>query len=233
MINLNAPYEIIRTARRKTASITIENGFVKIAVPVGLSEDKIDDIVNKRREWISKRVFEHAKIKPKKNKQFISGEAFAYLGKNYRLKRIVGEESGVIFKGGYLSVGVKPEWSEGECEVHIRLELGKWFREQSLKRIKSKVKKYSEIIGVKPKSIKIQKLENKWGSCSPNGDIVFNWRIISAPHSVIDYVVVHELCHLIEHNHSEAFWNHVARITPDYKKQKEWLKINGDGLGLI
>ncbi|MBN8646746.1 MAG: M48 family metallopeptidase [Caulobacterales bacterium] len=233
MIKLDAPFEIVRTARRKTASITIENGFVKIAVPVGLSDDKIDEIVNKRREWIAKRIFENAKIKPQKSKQFISGESFAYLGKNYRLKRIVGKESGVVFKGGYLFVGVKPEWSEGQCEVHIRLELGKWFREQSMKRLKSKVKKYSEIIGVKPKSIKIQKLENRWGSCSPNGDIIFNWRIISAPNSVVDYVVVHELCHLKEHNHSEAFWNHVSRILPDYKNQKEWLKYNGDSLGLI
>ncbi|MBN8649048.1 MAG: M48 family metallopeptidase [Caulobacterales bacterium] len=173
------------------------------------------------------------KSPPQKAKQFISGEAVAYLGKNYRLKRLVGEETGIILKGGYLSIGVKPEWSEGQCEVHIRLELGKWFREQSMKRLKSKVKKYSEIIRVKPKSIKVQKLDNKWGSCSPEGDIIFNWRIISAPHSIIDYVVVHELCHLIEHNHSENFWNHVSRIIPDYKKHKEWLKYNGDRLGLM
>lgn len=233
MIDFGAPIEIIKTTRRKTATIKIEGGNIKLIVPFDISSDKIDNILNDKKDWISQKLRLQSKQNIASPKQFISGEAFTYLDRNYRLKIIREDASALSLKGGYLVVGVNGEWSEGECEVHIRLELSKWFREQSMKRIKSKVKKYSEIIGKKPKSIKVQKLENRWGSCSPDGDIIFNWRIISAPHSVIDYVVVHELCHLLEHNHSENFWNHVSRIIPDYKKHKEWLKYNGESLGLI
>ena len=233
MIDFDVPIEIIKTPRRKTATIKIEGGNIKLIVPVDISSQKIENILNDKKDWISQKL----RIQSQQNiltpKQFINGEAFTYLDRNYRLKIIRDGETPLFLKGGYLVVGVNSEWSEAECEVHIRLELGKWFRNQSLKRIKEKVKRFSEIIGKKPKSIKVQKLENKWGSCTPSGDIVFNWRIISAPHSVIDYVVVHELCHLLEHNHSENFWKLVSRIIPEFKKHKEWLKYNGDRLGLI
>lgn len=232
MIDINKDIEIIRTSRRKTASINIINGQVKITIPQSLSPEKLSDLISSKKDWIAKKINEHSKVKPQKQKEFVSGEAISYLGRNYRLKKIIGAETPVEFKNGYFFVGVNSDWSEGESEVHIRLELAKWLRQQALVKIKSKVKKYSEIVGVKPKSIKVHMLETKWGSCSPNGDLVFNWRIISAPHTIIDYVVVHELCHLIEHNHSEKFWSLVSRVIPDYKHHKEWLKFNGDSLGI-
>ena len=85
----------------------------------------------------------------------------------------------------------------------------------------------SATLDLKPRSVSVEDFKSRWGSCSVEGDISFNWKIIMAPHGIIDYVVAHELCHMIEHNHSPAFWRHVERIIPDYRDRKDWLKENG------
>jgi predicted metal-dependent hydrolase len=89
-----------------------------------------------------------------------------------------------------------------------------------------KTNRLAKAIGVKPISIKVKSYKSRWGSCSSKGDVSYNWKIMQAPSSVIDYVVIHELCHLIEHNHSSKFWNMVEKYCPEWRKSKEWLKRN-------
>jgi predicted metal-dependent hydrolase len=76
----------------------------------------------------------------------------------------------------------------------------------------------------------VKEYKARWGSCSSSGDVTYNWRIIMAPHHIVDYIVVHELCHLLEHNHGPKYWKHVKSVVPDYKECREWLKVNGEGL---
>ena len=102
-----------------------------------------------------------------------------------------------------------------------------WYEKHALERLKEKTERYSKIIGVKPVSVNIKDYKSRWGSCSSNGDILYNWRIIIAPHKIIDYVVVHELCHILEHNHSKKYWRHVSNNFHNYVECQNWLKFNG------
>jgi predicted metal-dependent hydrolase len=90
--------------------------------------------------------------------------------------------------------------------------------------------RYSPIVGVETNGYKVKEFQSRWGSCTPSGRVDFNWKIIMAPNRVVDYVVVHELCHLKQHDHSPQFWKLVESIMPDYAESKEWLRVNGAGL---
>lgn len=81
-------------------------------------------------------------------------------------------------------------------------------------------------------SVKVKSYKSSWGSCSRSGDISFHWAIIMAPHYIVDYVVVHELCHMIHHNHSPAFWQQVEKVLPNYSECRGWLKVNGQELNI-
>jgi len=94
------------------------------------------------------------------------------------------------------------------------------------------VERYSRYLKKEPKEIKIREIKLRWGSCTPEGILLFNWRIMMAPVSAIDYVIIHELCHLQDPDHSAAFWNAVESLQPTYRKWKKWLHINGRQLDL-
>ena len=113
---------------------------------------------------------------------------------------------------------------------NIQLALIDWYRNHAEKRLQEKTKRYAKLISVTPNAVGIKSFKSRWGSCHMNGDIVFNWKIIMAPNRIVDYVVVHELCHLKHHDHSPKFWQAVEKVIPDYKRCKEWLKENGRGL---
>jgi len=113
-----------------------------------------------------------------------------------------------------------------------RKALEKRYRQAAREYIPSRVAYYERIIGVTHDSIRIRDQKTRWGSCSAKGNLNFNWRLMLAPPRVLDYVVVHELCHRKEMNHSKAFWNAVETVLPDYKQLKKWLKDNGHSLVL-
>lgn len=114
-----------------------------------------------------------------------------------------------------------------------RLEiLEKRYRNAARKQIENRVAFYHKYTGGSYTSITIRDQKTRWGSCSSTGTLSFNYRLIFAPPKVLDYVVVHELCHLTHMNHAPAFWNMVGSVMPDYKKQKQWLKEHGQELTL-
>ena len=96
--------------------------------------------------------------------------------------------------------------------------------------MEDKVIKYSEIVRVSPREIKVKNYKSRWGSCDKKGRLTFNWHLIKAPHSIVDYVVIHELCHMVQPNHSPKFWHEVEKYDPSYKDHKKWLKENGNFL---
>ena len=216
--------EVVRTSRRKTARIKIEDSVVSIVVPEDLSVDRIDELLAKKHRWIAEKMSKQQAAQPARTKEFISGEAFSYLGRNYRLKVKKGPFTPVKLINGHL-VATLPE---GAAKPHmVRNALARWYQAQALPKFEEKTKRYAKLIGVKPSATGIKNYKARWGSCNSNGAIDFNWKLIMAPHSVVDYVVVHELCHLRRFDHSKEFWNHVARYCPDYQDRKLWLKING------
>ncbi|MBL7128353.1 MAG: M48 family metallopeptidase [Ignavibacteria bacterium] len=209
--------KLVRSKRRTIAIIVTRDAQLIVRAPFGIKDKIIDDFINRKSKWINKKL-EKAKIKCLNfnPKQFVNGESFLYLGKSYPFKivesnRIVLTDS-LEFPGKFLT--------------HAGIYLKEWYKLQLLKTITERVCMYSEMTGLIHRSIKITSAKKRFGSCSPNGSLNFSWRLMMAPLNIIDYVVVHELVHIEERNHSKNFWNKVRIILPDYKQSEKWLKDN-------
>lgn len=213
--------EVIRTARVKSARLQVEDGAVSIIVPRLLPEERIKQLLLDKHRWIKEKLYLHQQAEPVSQREMMSGEAFPYLGRNYRLKLITGALQPVKLKHGQLQVSLPKTMQH---EHIIREMLVYWYRLQAEARFKEKVKRYASIVGVEPSDISVKTFKSRWGSCNVKGEIQFHWKIIMAPHRIVDYVVVHELCHLKHHDHSPAFWKSVERIVPDYLECKAWLR---------
>jgi predicted metal-dependent hydrolase len=218
---------VSRTSRTKTASLTVEQGDVMLVVPKELTSDRIEKIIQGRHTWIIKKIASHLEATPATKKQYVSGEAFPYLGRNYRLKVIKGEYQAAKLINGRLQIGL----AESAIQEHFaRGALVHWYKRNAQRKLREKAERYAKIVGVTLASIHIKSFKTRWGSCTPKGDLDFNWVIVMAPNRIVDYVVVHELCHLIHMDHSFKFWLEVERVMPDYKECREWLKVNGHTL---
>jgi len=220
--------EIIRTSRRKTASIKVIEGHVSVIVPNALAIEKIQSLLTKKHRWITEKLALQEQVIASKPKEFVSGESFSYLGRNYRLKVIEGQYPSIKLYQGRFVVSVRDKTIDNTGA--IKQLIIKWYKQHAKSKLIEKTARYSKIIGVKPVSVGIKAFQSRWGSCSDKGDILYNWKIIMTPHRIVDYVVVHELCHLLHHDHSPKFWKTLERYCPDYLECKEWLKLNGKGL---
>lgn len=216
--------EVIRTNRRKTASVRVREGKVSVVVPNELPDTRIEELVTKKTRWIREKLALHRQSVPVKPKEYVSGESFTYLGRNYRLKVTAGATWSVKLIGGRLIVTLPPK---SISPNNVRDDLTSWYRRHAETKLQDKVKRYAEIIGVQPASVSIKTFKSRWGSCSTKGDLLFNWKVIIAPNRIVDYVVVHELCHLKQHDHSQKFWKYVAQVMPDYQECRDWLKLKG------
>lgn len=110
--------------------------------------------------------------------------------------------------------------------LFIRQALVSWYKGNAERKIREKVARYADIVEVDWGVVRIKTFKSRWGSCIHYGDVEFNWLIVLAPNRIVDYVVVHELCHLIHHDHSPQFWKEVERVIPDYQECKDWLKTH-------
>jgi predicted metal-dependent hydrolase len=211
--------EIIRTRRKTIALIVQRDGKVIVRAPVVVSDREIYGFVSKNTRWIQKQQA-LVKLKPPKapEKKYVDGETFWYLGKAYPLEIVDGKRQPLELKG-HFRIGRS---MLSKAPAHFK----KWYKEQALREITQRVNFYTAKMGVSYRQIKITSAQTRWGSCSAQGTLCFTWRLVMAPLPVIDYVVVHELVHLLEKNHAKAFWSKVGVIMPDYKVKKEWLKKN-------
>lgn len=216
--------EVIRTERKKSASIHLQGDLVKVRVPMTLSDRRVKDLVTKRTSWIKSKLQEQSNRPVLAPREYISGETLTYLGKNYRLNVLIGEQPLVKLRGGYVEVTISDTDEDPKTTVHSLLQ--DWYRSHAQKRLEEKTSHLAEIIGVNPSSVTVKNYKSRWGSCSTKGDISYNWKIIMAPQSIVDYVIIHELCHILEHNHSSKYWKHVERHVPNWRQYREWLKLN-------
>jgi len=224
-------FEIKRGNRKKTVAIHV-NPMAPITVlsPRCLDEEKIRMVLLRKARWIIEKQEQIKKIRNSDSvKQFVSGESFPYLGRYYRLKvmkSIVETEEKCTLVGGRLVVEVNGKSDSENGLTAIKKALMDWYIQHAEDKIGERASRFARLIGRWPTSVKIKNQERRWGSCSRNGEIRYNWKIIMAPPSVIDYVVTHELCHLFFTHHSTHFWRKVQSIIPDYKKRRDWLKEN-------
>ncbi len=220
---MNIEYVIKRSKRRKrTVALKIDdNGNVIIMVPYRMSSTEIHKFVQSKEKWIQKHITNILEKKKKiKSKKFQSGEYFLYLGKRYKL--IV--HNNVDFK---LHLTGENFILSSDYALKAKDLFINWYKEAAYLYISEKALYFADILKVKFKNIKIISARSRWGSCSADNRLHFNYKIIMAPGDVVDYVVLHEVAHIIEKNHSKRFWNIVGKIMPDYKIKRKWLRENG------
>ena len=218
--------EVVRSMRR-TAALHIVGSDLQVRVPECLGDGRVAAILKQKRPWIRSKVAELQQVPPHRPRELVSGEAFPYLGRNYRLKVLEGHQVGVRLSGGYLRATVRPKEQGAQRQQRIQQYLQHWYCSRALERLREKAVRHARQIGVTPTGISVRNFKSRWGSCNKTGHVTFNWNIIKAPHAIADYVVIHELCHLIHPNHSKDFWRLVGRHDGAYAEHKQWLKQHG------
>lgn len=208
--------------KRKTLGLVVERDkSVVVLAPKGTTDSTIELFVEKKKFWLFEKINHSPKFgEPKPEAPFISGKAIPYLGKNYKLDVVKTPMDGIAFHGKFLLAQQNLQ--------HGKAILEQWYKQKAKEKITPLVERYAMQLGVEYNDILISDLKYRWGSCTLKGNLNFNWRLIKAPQFVINYVVIHELAHLIELNHSERFWNIVKVQMPNYLEAKEWLKGNGE-----
>jgi len=191
-----------------------------LRAPLGVSEKQINDAITKHRNWIDKKkaIISDSVLKIRK-KEYIDGERFLFLGNYYELKvddnlknRFKFDGTNFIIKSGSL--------------IYAKQLIGGYYKVSAKRIIPPRVVEFAKIIEVEFKKIRITGADTRWGSCSAKRNLNFSWKLIMAPSKVIDYVIVHEIAHLFEMNHSKRFWDIVEQLFPDYKTYRTWLKDN-------
>jgi hypothetical protein len=217
----------IKKSKRKTVSIFIErDGSVSARVPETLGDGDIEKIIMEKEYLIHKNLAEWEQLNiSRTERQYVGGQSFLYLGRNYRLKLVDNDSDKLIFRNGYF---ILPKMQKNNAR-DLFIEFYKAKLNEKLPPI---LKRYQPQLGVHPKQVKVMELQNRWASCSPKGNIHFHWKCAMAPIDVLNYMVVHELAHLIHPNHTPAFWNEIDKVMPRYDHHIQWLKLNGAGMDL-
>jgi predicted metal-dependent hydrolase len=212
--------KIIRSHRRTLALQILPDHTLVVKAPALMPKIFIDRFIRDNSEWIEKRqkLIENRKVI---KRQYSQGESFWFLGKEYKLKI-----------GNYQEIGLQGENLRFPSFLQFRIqkELSSWYINQGRKTITEQVEKYAKEMGAKYISLTFSDTRSKWGSCTSDNRLFFSWRLVMAPLLVLNYVVVHELAHTKEKNHSRAFWSKVRLYNPSYRQQIKWLKEYGDSL---
>ena len=219
----------LKRSNRKTASIYIErDGQVSVLVPEKLSDRQVDELLESKRKWIYTSLAEWHDLNARKvERQYVNGEGFLYLGRSYRLKLVAEMSESLMLRDGYFCLRAD-NGSTPAADAAFRV----FYRAKGAIRIPPRVAYYQTKMDVEPKSVKVIDLKHRWASCTHGGKLNFHWKCMMAPMTILDYIVVHELAHLVFPNHTAAFWNEVDKVMPDYQDRKEWLRANGAGMDL-
>lgn len=219
-------YEIVRS-RRMTADIVIErDGRVLVRAPQTLPDERIEDIVEAKRYWIYKTLAEWRDLNATRVlREYRNGEGFLYLGRSYRLSLVTDQEAPLVLKGGRFCL--RRDLVDHGDTAAAKAAFRAYFVACGKKRLTERVRYYAPKVGVEVRGVDVRELGHRWATCSPRGRVAFHWKCMMAPPTIIDYIVVHELCHFHHLNHTEAFWNEVDKVLPNYRERKEWLRKNG------
>ena len=212
--------ELIRSKRR-TISIIIDNDAkVIVRAPLKAPVNDILKFVRQKKNWImeKQRVIKE-QIRKQKPKLYLSGETFLYMGKEYPL--VFEREVNYAFK--FDGENFRANF---ECKSIIKEVFGKWYKLAAKKHISERISQISAATGLVYTGLRINSAKKRWGSCSSKRILNISYRLILTPEFIIDYIIIHELAHTLEMNHSKKFWKIVEKHCPDYKKAEKWLKLN-------
>jgi len=215
-------FEVRESSRRRTVGITVErDGSLVLATPPQVPVEQLERIVNQRRFWIYTKLIQKESLQaPVDQKSYLPGEGFYYLGRSYRLWLVDEAKTPLRLYQSRFEL-LRSHQDQG------RTLFTQWYREHLSPYLAPLITATASRIDTEPRKYQIRELGNRWGSCNPKGDLYFHWRVALLPRSMIEYVVVHEMVHLVQPHHNQDFWNRVERILPDWRDRKNWLAKNG------
>ncbi len=225
---------VLQRSRRRRRTIQLqtdpESGF-KLMVPHTMSDLEIEDFLLKQSKWILKHRADQEDVQAV---DWSKGGTAMYRGKNVELvveERDVGDPGKDLpptvvrsLEGDQVAVTVPPNLDDGRKSVVVRELLTSWYRQEAWDHLTTRIVEFGNLMGVKPRQLKLSDAKRRWGSCSAKQSINLNWRLIMLDDSLIDYVVVHELAHLVELNHSADFWRVVEGVIPDHRDRRKRLR---------
>jgi predicted metal-dependent hydrolase len=225
------PYVIRRSERRGTVGIAVEpSGTVVLTAPRAASVPRLDRVVLDKAKWIVDRVKRRSSVPPARGREFVSGETFLYLGRQYRLRVLPGEDvQPIALRAGRLELPVPADLKGALGTSYARAALTDWYTRRARENLASWVTPWAEAAGAKAPKVIVTDQAKRWGSCTKEA-LRFNWRVVQAPRSLVDYVLAHEVVHLAHEQHNAAFWSALGRIMPDYEARKARLRTLGPEL---
>jgi len=209
---------------------------IEVVAPLRVSERKIHAFVKAQQDWIETATDKVAKnkqtIKKLSPTQYKEGVSIPYQGeqKKIQLQSRALRKVNIVFDQEVFTIDIPDIVDEADKHDLIRLALIDWMKKQALKQMQAMVDIYAEKYNLYPRMIRVKTQKSRWGSCGIHNDINLNWLLILTPPKVMEYVVIHEICHIKERNHSADFWMLVEKYCPDYKMHRLWLKKNGHSI---
>ncbi|SFV64327.1 Putative predicted metal-dependent hydrolase [hydrothermal vent metagenome] len=215
-------YKLIRSNRKTLAIEISQNAQLIVRAPQKLSIKKVENFINEKQNWINKKIIAIKKSLTLGEFKYTDNEKHLFLGEKYPIKLTTEQDKELIFFQNtfYLKHPIN-----NPKEVFMN-----WYLTIAKKHLINRVEFFAKIHNLNYKKIKVNKAKTRWGSCSYDNNLNFNYRLIITPEFVLDYVVIHELAHTIHKNHSKDFWDFVAIMMPKYKNAKNWLKQYGGNI---
>lgn len=229
-------YNIRRSQRTKKTRIIVSIDKIEVVAPFLVSARKIHKFVESQQDWIlsaaDKIELKKKAVKKLAPEKYVNGVSVPYLGKSHKLwiKQSLSNNVKILNKNNDLTIYLPEKYIGTDNNEFIKQALSDWMKKQMLNEVECLVQFHAKQFSLYPRYIRIKTQKSRWGSCGIHNDINLNWLLILAPPEVMEYVVVHELCHIKERNHSDRFWQLVKAHMHDYQVHRKWLKKNGSSL---
>jgi len=216
--------DVVLSSRRRTMELSVErNGALVVRAPQRATPERLKAFIREKRAWVYRKVAEKAALRPAVPiREFVSGEGFSYLGRSYRLLLVNAQDVPLRLEAGRFRL-LRSEARQG------RAHFVRWYTEHGRVWLRPRVAALARRVGLEPVGLQVRDLGYHWASCSRTGTLNFNWTTLQLAPTTVDYVILHELVHLLERNHTPAFWARIARAMPDYLLRKTWLAQRGAG----
>lgn len=220
-----------RSARAKYLRLVIKPGAIELVAPLCASERQVHAFLQRHRAWAESKYLEMgARFRSAGPGLLETGATLPWRGREIPLQVQEGSGRQISIAIDDSASVVMPGGLGGDRESVLKHALFAWIRRWLHAEVARLAARHGALRGLQPRAIRIKRMSSRWGSCGPRGDININWLLAFTPDAVLEYVVVHELCHLLQRNHSIAFWELVSEHLPEHARERAWLRAHGSGL---
>ena len=232
------PYTVARSRRRRrTVAFGVDPGPVlTVRAPQSATLKSIEELASENARWILRRIDELKErgVVSAEPRQYVSGEVVPYLGRRYRLDVVpaLGAEARCVLRRGFMELHLPVALSPDDVIEAGKAAVTAWFESRAAARFPERVAIWSRKLKVRPGRTIVTSPQHRWGSCDARNNIRLNWRILMAPLALVDYVVAHELAHVVHKNHGARFWRKLEKAMPDYRERRDTLQEIGQELTL-